>query len=150
MSEKAREWELRMTEMDLFTGLDLGVMGEIAERACEEVGFDKGTLIFSEGDTAKTLYILEKGTVDLMVGREKIVYSLTEQSDIFGWSSLIENAPYTATAVAQTNVQALKIDTRKMNRLFEAHPSFGLAVYRRLAAVFNKRLASIYARFLKL
>jgi CRP-like cAMP-binding protein len=150
MNKSAREWELRMTEMDLFTGLDLGVMGEIADVACEEASFEKGALIFSEGEAARTLYILDGGTVDLMVGREKIVYSLTEQSDIFGWSSLIENAPYTATALAQTKVQALKINTRKMNRLFEAHPSFGLAFYRRLAAVFNKRLASIYARFLKL
>jgi CRP-like cAMP-binding protein len=139
-----------MTEMDLFTGLDLGVMGEIAEVACEAAAFDQGTLIFSEGSIARTLYILEKGVVNLMVGREEIVYNLTEQSDIFGWSSLIENAPYTATAVAQSDIKVLKIDTRKLNRLFEANPKFGLTFYRRLAAVFHKRLASIYTRFLRL
>ena len=150
MKKSAKEWELRMTEMDLFTGLDLGVMGEIADVACEEASFEKGTHIFREGDPAKALYILDRGAVNLLVGHEKIVYSLTEQSDIFGWSSLIENAPYTATAVAQTDIQVIKIDTRKMNRLFESHASFGLTFYRRLAAVFHKRLASIYARFLKI
>ena len=148
MRRSAKEWELRMTEMDLFTDLDLGVMGEIADVACEEARYSQNTFIFREGDPAKALYILDSGSVELLVGRERTVYRLTEQSDIFGWSSLIEKAPYTATAVAQTDIQALRIDTRKMNRLFEAHPAFGLAFYRRLAAVFHKRLASIYGRFL--
>lgn len=150
MGKNAEGWEIRMTEMDLFSGLDLGVMGEIADSACREAAFDKGGVIFNEGEAATTLYILDKGVVDLVIGREHTVYSLTERSDIFGWSSLIENASYTATALANTNIQTIQIDTRKLNRLFDAHPKFGLTVYRRLAAVFNKRLASIYGRFLSL
>jgi CRP-like cAMP-binding protein len=107
-------------------------------------------VILSEGEAAKTLYILYKGAVDLKIGGIKTVYRLTETSDIFGWSSLIENAKHTATAIAiaETDIKVIKIDTRKMNRLFNAHPLFGLTVYRRLAAIFNKRLASIYNRFL--
>jgi len=105
-------------------------------------------VIFTEGDSANALFILDKGDVDLKIGREKTVYSLTEKSDIFGWSSLVENAQYTATAIANTDIQAVKIDTRKMNRVFNANSLFGLKVYQRLSAVFNKRLASIYGRFL--
>ena len=40
------------------------------------------------------------------------------------------------------------IDTRKMNRVLAANPVFGLTLCRRLCAVFNKRLASIYRRWL--
>ena len=148
MNAKTEGWELRITEMDLFTGLDLNVMSEIADTACTEATYTKGTVIFSEGDSANALFILEKGTVDLKIGGEKTVYSLKEQSDIFGWSSLVENAQYTATAIANTDIQALKIDARKMNRVFNANSMFGLKVYQRLSAVFNKRLASIYDRFL--
>jgi CRP-like cAMP-binding protein len=137
-----------MTEMDLFTGLNLSVMAEIADAACVEAAYAQGTLIFSEGDSAQALYILGSGVVDLKIGGEKTVYSLTEEGDIFGWSSLVEDASYTATAIARTDIQAVKIDTRKMNRVFNTHPSFGLSVYRRLCAVFNKRLSSIYHRFL--
>ncbi|MBW2635467.1 MAG: cyclic nucleotide-binding domain-containing protein [Deltaproteobacteria bacterium] len=108
----------------------------------------KNKEVVSEGDSANALFILEKGTVDLKIGGEKTVYSLKEQSDIFGWSSLVENAQYTATAIANTDIQTLKIDTRKMNRVFNANSLFGLKVYQRLSAVFNKRLASIYSRFL--
>jgi CRP-like cAMP-binding protein len=148
MNEKTEGWELRITEMDLFTGLDLNVMGEIADIACTEATYTKGTVIFTEGDSANALFILEHGTVDLKIGGGKTVYSLTEKSDIFGWSSLVENAQYTATAIANTDIQAVKIDTRKMNRVFNANSLFGLKVYQRLSAVFNKRLASIYGRFL--
>ncbi len=150
MNNQTEGWEFHVTEMDLFKGLDLNVMGEIADNACTEVSYEKGTVMFNEGDTANALYILYKGAVELKIGGVKTVYRLTATSDIFGWSSLVENAQYTATAIAETDIQVVKIDTRKMNRLFNANPLFGLTVYRRLSAIFNKRLASIYHRFLSI
>ena len=148
MNQKSQGWEFRITEMDLFSGLEKNVMGEIADSACTEAAYSKGTVIFNEGDSANALFILGKGAVELKIGGEKTVYRLTEGSDIFGWSSLVESAKYTATAIAAADIQAVKIDTRKMNRVFNSHPAFGLAVYRRLSAVFNKRLSNIYHRFL--
>ena len=148
MSDQNKGWEMRITEMDLFTGLDLNVMGEIADACCVEENFSKDTVIFKEGDEAKFLYILVDGTVDLKIKGETTVYSLTGQSDIFGWSSMVENTQYTATAVCNKNIKVIKIDTRRLNRLFNENPIFGLTVYRRLCGVFNKRLSSIYKRFL--
>ena len=147
MNATTATWELRITEMDLFTGLDLEVMGEIAETACTEMVFPQGTVIFNEGDPAAYLYILVDGTVELTIGDGRTVYRLTAESDVFGWSSLVEKARYTATAVTTTEIQAIRIDTRKMNRTFNAHPMVGLTVYRRLAAIFNKRLAAIDGQF---
>jgi CRP-like cAMP-binding protein len=148
MNEKTEGWEIRIKEMDLFKDLDFKVMEEIADTACTEVSYEKGTVIFSEGDSANALFFLYEGVVDLKVGGEKTVYSLTEKSDIFGWSSLVANENYTATAIANTDIQAIKIDARKLNRVFNANPLFGLEIYRRLSAVFNKRLANIYGLFL--
>ena len=150
MNNQTEGWEFHITEMDLFKGLDLNVMGEIADSACADAKYEKGAVIFNEGDSATTLYILYNGEVNLKIGGEKTVYRLTATSDMFGWSSLVENAQYTATAIAETDIQVVKIDTRVMNRLFNANPLFGLTVYRRLSATFNKRLASIYSRFLSI
>lgn len=150
MSDQNKGWEMHITEMDLFTGLDLNVMGEIADACCVEENFTKGTVIFKEGDEAKFLYILVNGTVDLKIKGETTVYSLTEQSDIFGWSSMVENTQYTATAVCNGDIKVIRIDTRRLNRLFNENPIFGLTVYRRLCGVFNKRLSSIYQRFLSI
>ena len=148
MSDQKKGWEMHITEMDLFTGLDLSVMGEIADTCCVEENFTKDTVLFNEGDDANSLYILVNGKVDLKIKEETTVYSLTEQSDIFGWSSMVENSRYTATAVSSQDIRVIKIDTRRLNRLFNENPIFGLTVYRRLCGVFNKRLSSIYQRFL--
>lgn len=148
MTDKAEGWQIHITEMDLFSGLDLNVMGEIADVACTEEKHSKGTVLFNKGEAAEALYILEHGTVDLEIGGGKRVYRLTAPGEIFGWSGLVENAGYTATAIAGTDIQAVKIDTRQLNRVLTAHPLFGLTVYRRLCAVFNKRLSNIYHRFL--
>lgn len=150
MNEKVEGWEIHITEMDLFKDLDIQILEQIADTACTEAAYKKGTVIFNESDDADYLFILYDGVVDLTVGDNKTVYSLTEKSDIFGWSSLVENAQYTATAIANTDIEAVKIDTRKVNRVFNANPAFGLMVYRRLSTVFNKRLASIYSRFLSI
>ena len=148
MSDHNKGWEMRITEMDLFAGLDLNIMGEIADTCCFEENFPKGTVLFKEGDKATSLYILVNGSVDLKIKSETTVYSLNEQSDIFGWSSMVENSQYTATAVCRNDVKVIKIDTRRLNRLFNENPIFGLTVYRRLCGVFNKRLSSIYQKFL--
>jgi CRP-like cAMP-binding protein len=150
MNEKAKGWEIHITEMDLFKDLDIKILEQIADTACTDASFDKGTIIFNEGDSADYLFILYEGVVDLTVGGKKTVYSLTDKSDIFGWSSLVENAAYTATAIANTDIEAVKINSRKLNRVFNANPVSGLLVYRRLSTVFNKRLANIYGRFLSI
>ena len=147
MSDHDKGWEMHITEMDLFTGLDLNVMGKIADTCCLEESFPIGTVLFKEGDKATSLYILVEGSVDLKIKSETTVYSLTEKSDIFGWSSMVENSQYTATAVCRNDVKLINIDTHRLNRLFNENPIFGLTVYRRLCGVFNKRLSSIYQRF---
>ena len=150
MNETTEGWEIHIKEMDLFEELDFKVMEEIADTACTEVAYDKGTVIFSEGDSADALFCLYEGVVDLQIGGESTVYSLTEKSDIFGWSSLVANTTYTATAIANTDIQAIKINAYKLNRVLNANPSFGLEIYRRLSAVFNKRLSNIYGLFLSI
>ena len=148
MANQEQGWELHITEMDLFTGLNLDVMREIADTCCTEELYPAAAVLFKEGDAAKHLYILVEGTVELKIKGGTTVFSLNTQSDIFGWSSLVYQAQYTATALCQTDVKAIKIDTTRLNRLFDVHPEFGLTVYRRLSGVFNKRLSNIYHHFL--
>jgi CRP-like cAMP-binding protein len=148
MAKLEKGWEMHITEMDLFTGLNLEVMGEIADKCCTEDAYDQGTVLFHQGEPAGFLYVLVEGAVDLRLKEETSVISLTEPSDIFGWSSLVENAQYTASAVCEKPVKVIKVETGpKLGRILNAHPDVGLVLYRRLAGLFNKRLASIYQRF---
>jgi CRP/FNR family cyclic AMP-dependent transcriptional regulator len=138
---------MHITESDLFYGLDHKVMSKIAD-ICSEEQYADGTVIFEEGKAADHLYILEEGIADLLIGKDTFIYSLTEMSEIFGWSSLVESAKYTATAVCITDVKALKIPTRTLQRIFDENPEVGNVVFRRLAGIFNKRLTKTYQKFL--
>jgi CRP-like cAMP-binding protein len=139
---------MHITEMDLFTGLNLTVMAEIVDTCAIEETMSANTVVFREGDAARHLFILGVGSVDLKIAGDTTVYSLGEPGDVFGWSSMVLDASYTATAVCRTAIKAIRIDTRKLNRIFDANPMIGLTVYRRLSQAFNTRLACIYQRFL--
>ena len=138
---------MHITESDLFYGLDLTVMSKIAD-ICLEEKYADGTILFREGEKANNLYILEEGIAELLIDEDTFIYSLTEQSDVFGWSSLVESGQYTATAVCMTDVKVLKIPTGILQRIFDENPEVGSVVYRRLAGIFNKRLTKTYRKFI--
>ena len=138
---------MHITESDLFLGLDHAVMKAIADIS-EEAFYTERSIIFQEGENAGGLYILGEGVADLVLDGDTRIYSLTERSEVFGWSSLIESAKYTASALCITDVTALKIDTRKLHRIFDRHPAAGLTVFKRLTAIYNRRLSTTYRKLL--
>ena len=142
-----KEWYLRVTESDLFKGLDLDVMREVADTCCFEENYIQNTELFKEGNDADNLYILEKGVVDLKA-KGTVVATLSQKDEIFGWSSFIEGAAYTATALCSTDIDVIRITARNLNRILDKRPDAGLIVFRRLAALFNKRLSQIYQSLL--
>jgi CRP-like cAMP-binding protein len=142
-----KEWYLRVTESDLFTRVDLDVMREIADTCCFEENHAAGKELFKEGDSAEDLYILEKGSVDLKA-KGTVVATLSQKDDIFGWSSFIEGGRYTATAVCSTDIDVIRIAGGPLNRILSKRPDVGLVIFRRLAAVFNRRLSQIYRSLL--
>lgn len=134
-----------LNETDLFKGIKFEVMEEIANISSEE-SYAKDTVLFERGEKADCLYVLEQGTIDLVVKSEgsSIVYSLTEPGEVFGWSSIVEPGVYTASGVCAENTKVVKIKQEKLDKLFELHPDAGLKILRRLGGVFSKRLSNAY------
>ncbi len=131
-------------EIDLFKGLDFGVMKQIAE-ICEEGAFINGKILFRKNERADILYILRKGSINLVIDEElDILYKLSQPGEVIGWSSMVENGKYTASAVCSSDSQVLRIDRDKLDRIFKQHPEFGLSVLRRIGNVFAKRLTHAY------
>lgn len=129
-------------EIDLFKGIDLEVLNKIVD-ICSEENYTKDTVLFSKGDDAERLYILEEGTVKLLIQNGgTISNSLTEPGDIFGWSCMVESGRYTASGICATDVKAVMIERNKLNNIFDLHPDIGLKIVRRLAGVFSKRISS--------
>lgn len=131
-------------EIDLFRGIDPEVMEEIAN-ICSEEKYTKDTVLFEKGEEAESLYILEQGTLNLVIKNGgSLIYGLTEPGEVFGWSSLVESGVYTASGVCATDTKVVKIEREKLERVFDRHPEVGFKVLKRLAGVISQRLSNAY------
>ena len=137
-----------INESFLFKGIDFRVIKEIAE-ICHMESHAKDTVLFRKGEDAKSLYIIEKGTVNLHIHNgTTLISELSNPGEVFGWSSMVELGRYTAACVCATDLRAVRIDRDKLNRIFSRYPAEGLKILKRLAGVFSKRILSAYGDLL--
>ena len=86
-----------------------------------------GETIFKEGETAKELYIVKSGQVDigfLAVEAERAL----DANDIFGEMALIDSAPRSATAIAKTDLVLVPISKKDFLALVSRAPTFALDI----------------------
>jgi CRP-like cAMP-binding protein len=98
-----------LQEVDLFKEIDPGIMNEIAN-ICSEENYAKDTVLFKKGEEASSLYILEEGSVRLVIENGgTITFGLDHPGEVFGWSSMVESGHYTSSGVCATESKVLKI-----------------------------------------
>jgi CRP/FNR family transcriptional regulator, cyclic AMP receptor protein len=90
-----------------------------------------GETIFKEGDTAKELYVIQSGKVEIQLGNRLL--DTLEPNDLFGEMALIDGAPRSATAIAKTDVALVPISKKDFLTLVSRAPSFALDVMGMLA-----------------
>ncbi len=135
-------------ELDLLGGISPNVLKEIAD-ICLEEKYPEGTVLFEKGDEADYLYVLKRGVLNLQIKNGgKLNFNLSERGDIFGWSSLTESGRYTASGICATEVEVLKIERDKLEKIFKNHPEVGYIVLKRLTGVIAKRLLTAYQQLL--
>jgi CRP/FNR family cyclic AMP-dependent transcriptional regulator len=133
-----------INKYDLFGGISSRVMKEITDICVEEV-YDKGTTIFNQGERAENLYILREGTLNLMVKNGgSLVFSLSNQGEVFGWSSLFESGRYTASGICDTDLKVFKIERKALYKILKYNAGDGFIIMRRLAGVIANRLNRAY------
>lgn len=113
-----------MTEMPVDFGILAGAGAPVRE-------FKAGEVIFSQGDAASELFVIQSGKVDVMLGN-RLLASLSDH-DIFGEMALIDTAPRSATAVAKTDVRLVPVGEKQFLFLVGRTPHFALNLMRALA-----------------
>lgn len=127
--------------------------------------FEKGELIFAEGDPSDAFIVIVSGRVKVFkstpAGKE-IILEIFGAGDPLGAVAVYEGAPFMASALSLEPTQVLSIDQPSFFRLLEAEPAFvrgllsGLTLRlaeltRRLAELTGSRVETRFARlFLKL
>lgn len=107
---------------------------ELAEVAALSVpaSLPAGTVLTREGQTGGLAYVLEAGTCDVLRGGRKV--ASLGPGDVVGELSLIDGGPRTATVRAVTDVDALEIAGRDLQRLLRHAPGLRRSLLCALAA----------------
>ena len=130
-------------EIDLFKGMGVEVIDEIFKISVVE-SYSDGDILFKHGDPAHNFYLLEEGEIRLTTGDEGRIGFTMSPGDAFGWSSLVDRDVYTAMAECKLPSKVIKIETDKLDKVFEKYPAIGLIFYKRLLGVIGERLIRTY------
>jgi len=90
-----------------------------------------GEMIFKEGETAKELYVIQSGQVEIQLGNRLL--ATLEANDIFGEMALLDSAPRSATAIAKTDVALVPISKKDFLTLVGRAPTFALDIMSMMA-----------------
>ncbi len=74
--------------------------------------YKAGSFIFREGDVESHFYIIESGDVHIITvdnAGQQIVVAKLRNGDSFGEFALLDKAPRTASALAKTNLNVMRI-----------------------------------------
>jgi CRP-like cAMP-binding protein len=131
-------------QAELFQGIAEITRQKILESAREE-SYAPKEFLFRQGEPASHFFILGVGRIRLTMGQgELLAYVASEPNDLIGWSSLVENEAYTASAECLVPVKVLKIEKRRLDEILFQDPVSGMLFFRNLAAILGRRLVKSY------
>jgi CRP/FNR family cyclic AMP-dependent transcriptional regulator len=99
--------------------------------------------IFKEGDEGSFMGIVIKGRVDIIkidkTGNSKHITMISPGKSM-GEMSLVDNLPYSATAIAIETTKILAFTRVSFERLLQKHPVIGVKILRKIAQLMSQRL----------
>lgn len=129
---------------------------------CEEIELPAGATVIREGEEGDCVYVIREGEVEISItislkllpgemnDREKSLVRLHEGAFFGEMSFLFDTDHRTATAVANTPVQLLRIHSADFRRFSEADYKSAYLVTRNIAQTIAKRLRKTNQDVIKL
>jgi CRP/FNR family cyclic AMP-dependent transcriptional regulator len=105
----------------------------VSERALEaKTSLRCGEFLFREGDDADAFYIVTRGVLRIMSG--SAIYETVQAGGIVGEMAIIdEGMPRSASVIAGTYAELIRIDPAEFAALIASVPEFALMVMRVMA-----------------
>ena len=119
----------------LFAGM-LGEELQALKQAGQVREFRAGETIFTTGDPGDGFYVVETGRVQIfaVVGsNEPRILAVIGPEEIFGEMAVIDDAPRSATARAETATKTYFLDRALLPQLLELHPRLALDLFREIS-----------------
>lgn len=112
----------------------------------ELVSVRPGDFLFQENDEADALYVVRAGTLDVMRG--STVYDTVTPGGIVGELAIVDEGRRSASVLARTHSQLIKIDVPGFLDLVASEPEFALVVMQVMARrlrIMNYRYSDLSA-----
>jgi CRP-like cAMP-binding protein len=114
-----------------------------------------GAPLFSLGDAADSLFLVERGRLALTLpmqvrGREQdVLIEERAAGQTLGWSALVPPHRFTLKAAALVDSQLVALPRAALADFFAAHPAIGYVVARNVSAVVGQRLQLFQTMWLR-
>jgi HlyD family secretion protein len=110
----------------------------------------KGELVFSEGASGQTAYIVRRGEVNIVKhagAQGQVVLKTLGPGELFGEMALITSNPRSASVVAASDVELEVLDRHTFGDKVRSDPEFSVQMVRRLAAMVPDTQAKLLKHF---
>jgi len=130
-----------LSHVSLFENVKPEYLPSIAKRAEERV-FQRGQIIFNEGDPGDTLYIVKTGSVGVFLVDPKVglrfELARLRSGQVFGEMAMLTEQPRTATCQAVEPTECILLSRSTFMAIVERIPQVALAVAEVLAGRVNQ------------
>ncbi len=133
---------LNLGEIEIFSELDPGTIGEIAG-ALREISVPAGGRIFSQGDEGDEIFLVRRGRVNVLLpleGGKRHHLATFCQGDFFGEIAFLDRGRRTADVEAATATDLYVLSRERFDVLVKKNPALGGRVFEQLAFALSKRL----------
>ena len=104
-----------------------------------------GEIVFREGEKGDVMYVIQSGKVKIVKTStsKDVLLATLEKGDIFGEMALFDRLPRSATAVAESDTNILRIDKKKLFSTISKNPTVVLKILESMSS----RIRQIDAAF---
>ena len=120
-----RETARALSVVPLFAGLSKRDLDRLADET-DVVSFPAGMTIVEEGLLGETMFVVLAGEARVVRGTRRL--GTVRPGDFFGEVALLDGAPRSASVVAETPLEAIRLYRRTLFTLLEAEPRLALKI----------------------
>ena len=124
-----------LAALPLFDGFSRRHLRHLADEA-DTVAFDVGRSIVEEGQAGEAMYVILGGSARVVRAGRKV--GALMPGDFFGELSALDGGPRTASVVADTPIQVLRLFRHTLQRMIEAEPAIVMGLLEGLARRFRQ------------
>ena len=141
-----QEFDL-IRRVPIFSTID-PAMQKLLAFSSDRLTYEEGEVMFNAGDPPDSAYIVMEGEVDITVSTPQgpLLVNTLKRNDVIGEIGVFGNVPRTATTVARTRVEALRIARDVFVNVIRSNPDAAIE----LVKIIADRLAKTTAQLRKM